>query len=86
MEGMFGDVNGADVNGGDGYAAVPLPVRKASGFPSSQQLIWRLGRPRQSLSGLLRHYGKPEAFRTGGGKAAKPIHCQPKIAGRLRTP
>ena len=50
MEGMFGDVNGADVNGGDGYAAVPLPVRKASGFPSSQQLIWRLGRPRQSLS------------------------------------
>ena len=44
------DVNGADVNGGDGYAAVPLPVRKASGFPSSQQLIWRLGRPRQSLS------------------------------------
>ena len=45
---MFGDVNGEDVNG-DGYAAVPLPVRKASGFPSSQQLIWRLGRLRQSL-------------------------------------
>jgi len=44
------DVNGEDVNGGDGYAALPLPVRKASGFPSSQQLIWRLGRPRQSLS------------------------------------
>ena len=50
MEGMFGDVNGGDVNGGDGYAARPLPVRKASGFPSSQQLIRRLGRPRQSLS------------------------------------
>ena len=65
MEGMFGDVNGGDVNsgdvnggdgnggdgnGGDGYAAVPLPVRKASGFPSSQQLIRRLGRPRQSLT------------------------------------
>ena len=28
MEGMFGDVNGGDVD-----AAVPLPVRKASGFP-----------------------------------------------------
>jgi len=28
MEGMFGDVNGGDVD-----AAVPLPLRKASGFP-----------------------------------------------------
>ena len=80
MEGMFGDVNGGDVD-----AAVPLPVRKASGFPSSQQLIRRLGRPRQSLL-IVRGSGKPEAFRTGGGKAAKPIHCQPKIAGRLRSP
>jgi len=31
-------------------AALPPPVRKASGFPSSQRLFWRLRRPRRSLS------------------------------------
>ena len=25
---------------------------------------------------FLNGYGKPEAFRTGGGKAAKPTDCQ----------
>jgi len=31
-------------------AALPLPVRKASGFPWGLQLFWRLRRPRRSLS------------------------------------
>ena len=45
------------------------PVRKASGFPQIRRLYWRLGRPRQSLCFLAN--GKPEAFRTGGGKSRK---------------
>ena len=54
-----------------GFAAVPPSVRKASGFPSSLcnslEATPRTAKPLLNV-GLN---GKPEAFRTGGGKAAQ---------------
>jgi len=55
----------------DCYAALPPPVRKASGFPSSALFFLRLGRPRQSLSFSMA-IGKPEAFRTGRRHSRSP--------------
>ena len=49
----------------DAYAALPPSVRKASGFPSSLQLFWRLCRPRRSHYFFYGANGKPDAFRTG---------------------
>jgi len=52
-----------------GYAAVPPPVRKAFGFPSGIQ-EWRGLASGGVAAKESRADGKPEAFRTGGGKAA----------------
>ena len=59
-----------DENLKDAYAALPPPVRKASGFPFAplENERLRLGRLGRQKGCVLD--GKPEAFRTGGGKAA----------------
>ncbi|HZJ42678.1 MAG TPA: hypothetical protein VFD63_02840, partial [Pyrinomonadaceae bacterium] len=53
-----------------GLAALPHSVRKASGFPSARLNYQRLRRGRRSLGLWGWLVGKPEAFRTEGGKAA----------------
>jgi len=50
-------------------AALPRPVRKASGFPSSPQLFWRLCRWGTASPGLK---GWTESRRLSARKAAKP--------------
>ena len=56
------------------FAAVPPDVRKGSAFPKHLQLDSGEAKPRtlrRSLSENLTFTGKPEAFRTSGGEAAR---------------
>jgi len=52
------------------WAALPRPVRKASGFPFAPLETERLRLERLSRQKSYRLAGKPEAFHTGRGKAA----------------
>ena len=52
------------------WAALPRPVRKASGFPFAPLEAERLRLERLSRQKSYRLAGKPEAFHTGRGKAA----------------
>ena len=60
-------------------AALPHPLRKASGFPAVSLVVKREALPRHSGEAKphtrkrLSSLGKPEAFRKGGGKAANAI-------------
>jgi len=54
-------------------AALPPPVRKASGFPTSPQLFWRLRRPRRSLS-FLSDERKARGFPHGRRQSRTTIH------------
>jgi hypothetical protein len=54
-------------------AALPQSVRKAYGFPSSQNNLLRLRLTRRSRTNQKATLGKPEAFRTEGGKAARTV-------------
>ena len=53
-----------------GWAALPRPVRKASGFPFAPLETERLRLERLSRQKRHRLAGKPEAFHTRRGKAA----------------
>ena len=53
------------------WAALPRPVRKASGFPFAPLETMRLRLGRLSRQKSHRLAGKPEASRTGHGKAAE---------------
>jgi len=47
-------------------------MRKASGFPTRLQNCWGFASRRRSRESWNIHIGKPEAFRTEGGRAAIP--------------
>jgi len=53
-------------------AASPPPVRKASGFPLSPRVFGGYAARGVASRNFKPTIGKPEAFRTGGGKAATP--------------
>jgi hypothetical protein len=52
------------------FAALPPAVRKASGFPAIHTKIRGYAFRRRSRQKVRSLVGKPEAFRTGSGKAA----------------